>query len=148
MRNTRLASALAALAIFPAFAQQAAHEPGTGVSGPASSNASNIGASDTRSAISPHLPAPNGGQSAGYINYLKDAERDLQRHKTGAAQQALEMAETRLLDRSAPIAEANRPDQGPIVEKLSQARQALGHGDLAGAKAAVHAALQSAPVAE
>ncbi len=122
-----------------------AHEPGTGQSGPASTKASNIDGSDSRSAIAPHLPAPRGGNNAGPWNYLRDADRALGAHKTGEAQQALEMAETRLLDRSTPANAANQPDQGPVVQQVSQARQALGHGDISGARAAIRTALQSAP---
>ncbi len=122
-----------------------AHEPGTGESGPASAKASNIDAADSHSAIAPHFPAPKGGSNAGPWNYLRDADRALRTHHTGEAQQALEMAETRLLDRSTPADSANQPDQGPVVQQVSQARQALGHGDVKGARAAVRVALQSAP---
>ena len=132
---------LATMATLPAAAQPYAHEPGTGLSGPASNAASNINQSDTRSAIAPHLPQPPGGQSAGYRNYLRDAERDLHAHRTGAAQQALEMAETRLLDRSTPVGAAGQPDQSPVVAHVSQARQALAQHNLAAAEAAVHAAI-------
>ncbi len=123
-----------------------AHEPGTGQSGPASDRASNIDSADSRSPIAPHLPLPPGGESAGYLNYLRDADRDLAAHHTGAAQQALEMAETRLLDRSTPAGSQNQPDQAAIVRAVSQARQSLGHRDIAGARAAIRMALQSAPV--
>ncbi len=122
-----------------------AHEPGTGQSGPASARASNIDSGDSRSAIAPHLPAPHGGENAGYINYLRDADRALRMHHTGEAQQALEMAETRLLDRSTPVGTANQPDQAAIVQQVSQARQALGHNDLRGAQSAIGMALQSTP---
>ncbi len=122
-----------------------AHEPGTGQSGPASTRASNIDSAGTRSEIAPHLPQPAGGENAGPWNYLRDAERALDRHETGRAQQALEMAETRLLDRSTPVAEANQPDQGPVVAQVSQARQALGHGDLQASRTAIALALTHAP---
>ena len=122
-----------------------AHEPGTGMSGPASARASNIDGADSRSAIAPHLPSPKGGENAGYINYLRDADRALRMHHTGEAQQALEMAETRLLDRSTPVGTANQPDQAAIVQQVSQARQALGHNDLHGAQSAIQMALQNTP---
>ncbi len=122
-----------------------AHEPGTGQSGPASARASNIDSGDSHSAIAPHLPSPRGGENAGYVNYLRDADRALRMHHTGEAQQALEMAETRLLDRSTPAGTANQPDQAAIVQQVSQARQALGHNDLHGAQSAIEMALHSAP---
>jgi hypothetical protein len=62
------------------------------------------------------------------------AQRDLSAHRTGAAQEALERAETRLLDRSTPAGMTNTPDTGPMVRMISQAREALGHNDIAGAQ--------------
>ncbi len=121
------------------------HEPGTGESGPASTKASNIDAADSRSPIAPHFPEPKGGENAGPWNYLHDAEHALAMKHTGEAQQALEMAETRLLDRSTPVGESNQPDQGPLVQQVSQARQALGHGDIAGARSAIQMALSHDP---
>lgn len=120
-----------------------AHEPGTGLSGPASNRASNIDAGDSRSPIAPHLPQPGGGMNA--WGYLRAADHDLATRQTGAAQQALEMAETRFLDRSIEANAASQPNQGPIVTQVSQARQALGHGDIAGARTAIRMALDSAP---
>jgi hypothetical protein len=122
-----------------------AHEPGTGMSGPASQNASNTDAANTKSAIAPHLPMPAAGDSAGPVAYLQAADRALAARRTGEAQQALEMAETRLLDRSTPVDQAGQPDQGPQVQQVSQALKALGDGDLAGARSAVQAALARAP---
>jgi hypothetical protein len=145
MRRTILSSALF-LALAPAaLAQTFAHEPGTGQSGPASTRASNVDAADTRSDIAPHFPTPPAGENAGPWQYLRDADAALSANKTGEAQQALEMAETRLLDRSTPVEQAGQPDQRPLVNTVSQARQALGHGDVAAAKAAVETALQRAP---
>ncbi len=133
-------------AVPAAFAQMTApapyaHEPGTGVSGPGSATSSNNNAADTRSDIAPHLPQPDGGTNAGPWNYLRDARRALGANRTGEAQQALEMAETRLLDRSTPVGQSDMPDQAAVVRQVSQARDALGHGDVAGAQAAIQAAL-------
>ena len=122
-----------------------AHEPGTGMSGPASQRASNIDGSDSHSDIAPHLPQPAGGESAGPWHYLHAAEQALAMKHTGEAQQALEMAETRLLDRSTPVDRAGVPDDGPVIQQVSAARQALGHNDLAGARQAVQAALSHDP---
>ena len=127
--------------------QTFAHEPGTGQSGPASMKASNISESDSHSPIAPHFPQPRGGMNAGPQGYLRDADRALAMHHTGEAQQALEMAETRLLDRSTPVNMAGQPSQSPMVQQVSQARRALGAGDIAGARSAIRMALSSAPPA-
>ena len=124
---------------------QFAHEPGTGQSGPASTKASNISGSDSSSEIAPHFPQPGGGMNAGPWNYLRAADRALAAHRTGEAQQALEMAETRLLDRSTPVGQAGQPSQSPEIMQVNQARQALGAGDIAGARSAIRTALASAP---
>ena len=118
-----------------------AHQPGTGESGTASAKASNIDSADTRSAIAPHLPAPAVGDNADPSRYLHDAERALKSHRTGEAQQALEMAETRLLDRSTPAGNEKQTDQSPQIQQVSTARRALASGDTAAASSAIQSAL-------
>jgi hypothetical protein len=118
-----------------------AHQPGTGESGPASSKASNIDPADSRSDIAPHLPSPGGGPNASPQDYLREANSALGAHQTGLAQQALEMAETRLLDRSTLPDAANQPDQSSMIKQVTQARDALGHGDVSGARSAIQTAL-------
>jgi hypothetical protein len=151
MRKTYMTSAaLLGLAItLPAFAQTAngpwAHQPGTGESGPASSNASNIESGDARSAIAPHLPSPKQGENASPEVYLRNAEHALAHHQTGLAQQSLEMAETRLLDRSTLPSQANVPDQSPEIRDVSAALNALGHKNIEAARHAIRMALASAP---
>jgi len=120
-----------------------AHQPGTGESGPASSQASNIDGADTHSTIAPHLPSPGVGENASPDQYLKVAERALRAHKSGEAQQALEMAETRLLDRSTSPAAANSPDQGPRVQAVSTALRDLAAKDWKGAHRAIVAAMNT-----
>jgi hypothetical protein len=83
--------------------------------------------------------------NAGPRGYLRDADHALAMNHTGEAQQALEMAETRLLDRSTPVDAAGRPSQDPMVQQVSRARRALGAGDTAGARAAIQMALAAAP---
>jgi hypothetical protein len=151
MRKTLLTSAaLFGLAFsLPAFAQSAdwpwAHQPGTGESGPASSTASNIDSTDARSSIAPHLPEPAQGQNGSPEAYLRDAQSALMRHQSGLAQQSLEMAETRLLDRSTLPSEASTPDQTPEIRNVSAALNAIGHHDWEGARHAIQVALASAP---
>lgn len=118
-----------------------AHEPGTGESGPASAKASNIDQADSHSDIAPHLPMPKAGHDATADAYLGAAQRALKAHRTGEAQQSLEMAETRLLTRSTPADSAGQPAQDPQVMQINEARKALGHGDMAGASSAIKTAL-------
>jgi hypothetical protein len=121
MRQILFASAaLLGLAVgLPAFAQT-----------PPSSSASNINAADTHSEIAPQLPVPALGGGASPHAYLLDAQQALQQHRTGAAQEALERAETRLLDRTTPPAAADTADAAPLVQQIDQALQAIGHSDL------------------
>jgi hypothetical protein len=106
---------------------------GTDSSLPTSNQASNIAAGDTRSAIAPRLPDPAFGLEAAPSRYLAIAEQDLRARRIGAAQQALEMAETRLLDRAVPPSDADRPDQSVVVREVDAALQHLGSGDVAAA---------------
>ncbi len=111
------------------------HSPGVGLSEPASTQASNIAPGDTRSAIAPRLPgSAMPGLDTTARQELQMAQRDLSAHRTGAAQEALERAETRLLDRSTPAGMTGTPDSGPMVQMISQAREALGRNDVAGAQ--------------
>jgi hypothetical protein len=151
MRNALLTTATAiALAAAPAFAPAfgqttpAAHEPGTGMSGPAATHAANTDDANTHSDVAPHFAQPGSGADATPESYLRDADAALSKHHTGEAQQALEMAETRMLDRSTPVGTANQPAQSQEVRQIGAARQALGHGDVAGAQAAIKMALESA----
>ena len=120
-----------------------AHQPGTGMSGPASMKASNIDAGDTHSEIAPHLPQPKVGESADPSAYLREAQMALKAHKTGTAQQALEMAETRLLDRSTAVDAAHTPDADMQVTQVANARKALATGDTKGASSAIDMALSA-----
>lgn len=105
------------------------HQPGVGDSEPMSARSSNIAGSDTRSQIAPRLPTPRVGEDAGAEGYVRDAQRALRQNRTGEAQEALERAETRVL-------EQHQGDQGriPMMDTLEQARQALGRHDVAGAR--------------
>ena len=116
------------------------HEPGVGDSFPASNKASNITASDTRSPIAPRLPAPGVGDATPAA-YLSAAQSALDAHQTGRAQEALERAETAMLQRSVPADMAATPDQRPGVMQVKMARDALAKGDVRGAKQAISAAM-------
>jgi hypothetical protein len=111
-----------------------------GAGSPRSNHASNIAASDTRSEIAPRLPDP---ATAGNTPeaYLAAAQSALASGKTGAAQEALERAETRLLSRSTDPSAAASPADMPMVQQIGQARQALATRDIAGARSAIRAAM-------
>jgi len=109
------------------------HEPGVGPSFPLSPNASNIGPSDTRSNIAPTLPDPDVGEDASPRQLLMAARNALAAGRTGQAQEAMERAQTRLLDRSTPLFQTDRPSADPAVARISEALRALGAGDRAGA---------------
>jgi hypothetical protein len=119
------------------------HIPGVGESFPASDNASNILPSDTRSPIAPRLPAPAIGENATPAAFLNAAQNALNAHQTGKAQEALERAETAMLQRSVPADMASQPDNGPRVSQVQMARDALAKGDVMGAKKAIAAAMSA-----
>lgn len=114
---------------------------GTGQSLPMSNQASNINRGDTRSEIAPRLPNP-GAQGDSPEAFLAAADRALARRQTGAAQEALERAQTRLLDRSTDPSMAGTPSDDPRILQISQARQALANRDMNGARNAIRMAMQ------
>jgi hypothetical protein len=102
---------------------------GTGMSLPMGTSASNINGQDTRSEIAPNLPSPQVGPNASPVDYLRAAQSALSAGQTGEAQQALEEAQTRLLDRSVPYGQTNNPSDNPAVAQITQALSALAAGD-------------------
>ncbi len=111
-----------------------------GAGSPRSNRASNIAPSDTRSDIAPRLPDPASANNTPE-GYLAAAQRALASGKTGAAQEALERAETRVLSRSTDPSMAASPADMPMVQQIGQARRALAARDMAGAKSAISAAM-------
>ena len=83
------------------------------------------------------LPSPDLAEGSPASQYLAVAADALARNQTGLAQSALGHAETRLLSRSVPLFQTDKPSDNPAVTLISQARQALGAGDLATAQALV-----------
>jgi hypothetical protein len=118
------------------------HVPGVGDSEPSSTQASNIDRANTRSEIAPTLPSPMVGQNGSVEQYLQAASRDLDSHRTGAAQEALERAETRLLDRVSQ--NRTNPEQSPAIMNLNEARRDLANGDQQAARRAIQDTIQSA----
>ena len=117
---------------------------GTGMSLPLGTNASNIDQSDTRSQIAPNLPSPVIGPEASPADYLRAAQQSLAAGRTGEAQQSLEMAETRLLDRSVPMGQSGVPAQNPVIGQINQALRALAAGDRAQTMQLIQAAIPGA----
>lgn len=113
----------------PSTGARPGNDIGTGMSLPLGTHASNIDAGDTRSTIAPNLPSPPIGPNANAVDYLRAAQSALQAGRSGEAQQSLEMAQTRLLDRSVPMGQTNNPNDNPAVTQISQALRALAAGD-------------------
>ena len=134
MRTMLLASAALLCVGGTALAQ-------TADSGPMSTKATHIMKADTGGTISPRLPSPNLGGDASPDQYLMKAKSDTQAGRTGAAQEALERAETRLLDRSTAQDAAMTPDPSPRVEKIRGALHALASRDRNGAIQMIDAAM-------
>jgi hypothetical protein len=150
MRHSTAAFALAAaLMLGAAHAQmppatetgaRPGNDIGTGMSLPRSDKAGNLNAATTHSELAPNLPAPEGPDTI--RDLLLQARQDLAANQTGAAQEALERAETRALDRSIPVGTEHVPAQDPLVSAVTQARGALASGDTRGAIAVIDGAMQ------
>ena len=108
---------------------------------PLSTRDSNITPSDTRSNVAPSLPSPAVGMEGTPRDYLMAARSSLGSGKTGEAQQALEMAETRLLSRSVEVQNAQSPSDQIMVKAISDARHALGDGKVEQSKQIIDMAL-------
>jgi hypothetical protein len=128
----------------PVTGARPGNDVGTGMSMPMGTRASNIDAGDTRSMIAPNLPSPSLGPDAGPADYLRAAQASLQAGRTGEAQQSLEMAQTRLLDRSVPMGQTNNPSDNPAVTQISQALRALAARDRAQAMQLIQSAIPAA----
>ncbi len=140
MRRHLLVMVAAGLALGPAAARAQGYDHG-----PVSSGASHTPGSSPGSVIAPRLPEPAGDVADTPEHFLREADRALSMRKTGLAQQSLEMAETRMLDRSTLAEQARTPDASPEIAALHRAREALGRRDTREARLAVAEALRDAP---
>ena len=140
MRMTLIATGILALGIAPALAATP-NWGGTGLSEPFATHASNISQADTRSDIAPALPQPGLHPDAGPAGYLRAAEHALHQGQTGLAQNALEMAETRLLDRSVIQGQGSIPDDSHAVQCINTALNDLSRHDIQGAEMQTHNAM-------
>lgn len=130
-------AAIFALIALPVFAQtiptvdgaRPGHAVGVGASEPSSARSSNITAADTKSTIAPTLPTPDVGLDATPLEYLRSARSALLAGQTGQAQQALEMAETRVLARVVPPGQVTGPMDSQFVTQIRDARRALAEGN-------------------
>jgi hypothetical protein len=115
---------------------------GAGEGEPESRHASNIDRSNTRSDIAPALPMPPvRGNSP--EDYLAAADRALSHRQSGEAQEALERAETRLLDRSVPAGQGNMPMQDPRLTQIRDARMAIANRDWSAARSNIEQAMNA-----
>jgi len=119
---------------------------GTGMSLPRSDAASNLDAATTHSELAPNLPAPAAGEDIQSL--LLAARRALSAGRTGEAQEALERAETRALDRSVAVGTQNEPARGPVFAGIQRARGALAAANTPAAIAAINATLPAAADAD
>ncbi len=130
--------------INPETGARPGNEIGTGSSLPMSDKASNIAPANTTSVIAPNLPSPAIGDNASVRDYLLAARSALLLGRTGEAQQALEMAETRALDRSVPLFQTNVTIKDPLTEEIERALHALAAGDRGLAVQVIETALSHA----
>ena len=142
MPQTFVATAVALTAMVTAGCTLArsAHAGTTSIDVPAS----NIAPSDTRSNIASRLPAPPLPCDDPPSVFLEAARRALAHGRTGETQEALERAETQLLDRSVDPAWVDRPDTQRAELDIGVARQALAARDHEGAAQAIDDALAAA----
>jgi hypothetical protein len=94
--------------------------------------------------VLPPLPAPNLPEDARPSDALRAAQGALAAGRLGEAEDALEMAQTRMLDRSVPLGQTNNPSDNPTIGQITQARQALAAHDRAGCMQLIQTALASA----
>lgn len=92
----------------------------------------------TSSGMVPALPVDGSPQ-----HYLRVAREALRAHRGREAEDALERAETRLLDRSTPASAANQPDTAPAITQINQAREALGRRDWQQARQSIESAMNT-----
>ena len=86
---------------------------------------------DQPRAVRSALPAPALPENSPPSAYLRAAQGALAAGRTGEAQEALEQAQTRLLDRSVPLGQTHTLSDNPAVSQIDQALRALAAHDRA-----------------
>ena len=102
------------------------------------------GSTDSQGVALPALPEPPVGENAPPSSFLRAAQSALITGRTGEARQALEMAQTRMLDRSVPLFQTDKPSANPAVKEVSMALEALSGGDRQAAMRHIQTAMQTA----
>ena len=116
----------------PATGARPGHQPGVGELLPLSNKGKQHRSQRYAFHYRPYPAATGGtGENAMTQDYLKAARAALVAGRTGQAQQSLEMAETRALDRSVAQGQTNTPSDSQLVSRIRDARHALGSGDRA-----------------
>ena len=114
----------------PAFAQSmTGDQPGKE---PMSTVPTNTNPANTHTEWSPSLPTPPVDPNSAPIAFIRAAQSAIAAGRTGEAQEAIERAESRALDRSTRPSMAGQPSRQGLVQVLAQARQTLASGDKAG----------------
>ena len=90
------------------------------------------------------LPSPAVAPEARPSDILHAALGAVAAGRLGEAQEALEEAQTRILDRSVPLGQTHNPSDNPAVAQISQALQALATQDRATAIQIIQTAIASA----
>jgi len=90
------------------------------------------------------LPSPAVSPEARPSDMLHAALGAVAAGRLGEAQEALEEAQTRILDRSVPLGQTHHPSDNPTVAQISQALQALAAQDRATAIQIIQTAIASA----
>jgi hypothetical protein len=101
-------------------------------------------AQSDRAAVLPPLPSPNLPEDSRPSDYLQAAQSALAAGRVREAESALEMAQTRILDRSVPLGQTDNPSDNPTIGQITQARQALAANDRATCLQLIQAAVASA----
>ncbi len=138
-----LAAFILAAAAQHASAQTTMSPPPGSLGGkqPMSTTSSNTGPGDTETTWAPSLPAPMVDEDAPPAAFLDAARKAIATNATGEAQEALERAESRALDRAVKPSTAGQPSHQPLVQQISAARQALAAGDRAKSLSLIQAAI-------
>ncbi len=93
------------------------------------------------STVVPPLPAPPLDDDASPVQFLRAAEQALAAGRVGEARAAMEMAQTRMLDREVPLWQTDTPSDQQAVRLISQGLRALNDGDRASGLRMIQAAI-------
>jgi hypothetical protein len=89
-------------------------------------------------------PPASGDSTNRPSDYLLAAQSALAAGRLNETQEALEMAQTRMLDRSVPLGQTNVPSDNPVNQQITQARQALAARDRTACMRLIEAAINTA----